>query len=225
MGCGGVRWRMGCGGVPRGAISANSHLGWLVEGVGDERSSIRPCARSAAPIAQGQERILSPLPCTPLQSRHRINRRAIAWALSPPRQSCVRSRGLHRHTQRRRPSCHPPGRPLALSRCATARQPDPGAAQFSNTTNPRWLRSSEMRIWSTTRRTRLSMTSRLTRSRSESPIQTLLTSSRSGGSAIKTLHLKPNQGGVGLGLALRVEHDLAQLARGGAAERDAVAQQ
>ena len=81
-----------------------------------------------------------------------------------------------------------------------------------------------MRIWSTTRRTRLLMTSRLTRSRSESPIQTLLTSSRSGESAINPSSTSLTKG-VGLGLALRVEQDLAQLARGGAAERDAVAQQ
>ena len=82
-----------------------------------------------------------------------------------------------------------------------------------------------MRIWSTTRRTRLSMTSRLTRSRSESPIQTLLTSSRSGGSAINPASTSLTRGGGRVGVSVRVEHDLAQLARGGAAERDAVAQQ
>ena len=187
-----MRWRMGCGGVRRGAISANSHLGWLVEGVGDERSSIRPCARSAAPIAQGQEKILSPLPCTPLQSRHRINRRRSHGPCSSELCSLPRPPPAYTAPQ---PQLPPPGRPLALSRCATARQPDPGAAQFSNTTNPRWLRSSEMRIWSTTRRTRLSMTSRLTRSRSESPIQTLLTSSRSGGSAINPASTSLTRGG------------------------------
>ena len=193
---------------------------------GRRRTVVHPsvCTKRGANRAGAGENFISaplhpsPVPPPHQQARHRMGAEPSSSEL------CSLPRPPPAYTAPP-PQLPPPGRPLALSRCATARQPDPGAAQFSNTTNPRWLRSSEMRIWSTTRRTRLSMTSRLTRSRSESPIQTLLTSSRSGGSAINPASTSLTRGGGRVGVSVRVEHDLAQLARGGAAERDAVAQQ